>query len=268
MVSRAPFEVTGQGLSPLILLVEHVPAIAANLAAALRAGGLRVSEAATGFDTVERKAACRPDIIVLDMELPGIDCFDLAERLACDADCGLILLTPPDDEAARVEGLDRGADDCVVKPVQIRELAARVRALNRRLHRVGARRVQPPPAPLPPAAGPIILDPAHRCVIGSDGALMALSEAEFIALETLVDADGAPVSRDWLGQVALKRSLHADDRSVDQLVLKLRRKLNAVGAQDRTILSARRQGYVIPDPSQFRLAGAAKPSAEAKLVGA
>ena len=62
------------------------------------------------------------------------------------------------------------------------------------------------------------------------------------------------MSRDWLGRAALKRALHADDRSVDQLVLKLRRKLSAGGAPERTILSARRQGYVIPDPSLFRVA--------------
>ena len=71
----------------------------------------------------------------------------------------------------------------------------------------------------------IVLDQAHRCLIGLSGEQTPLSEAEFTALETLLDADGAPVSRDWLGRVALKRPLHADDRSVDQLVLKLRRKL-------------------------------------------
>jgi len=157
------------------------------------------------------------------------------------------VVTANGDEASRVDGLDRGADDYLVKPVPMRELAARIRALYRRLTRSEFR-------PAVPATTQIVLDQAHRCLIALSGEQTPLSEAEYTALETLLDADGAPVSRDWLGRVALKRPLHADDRSVDQLVLKLRRKLAASGAAERTILSARRQGYVIPDPSMFRVA--------------
>ena len=68
----------------------------------------------------------------------------------------------------------------------------------------------------------------------------------------LLDAGGVSVSREWLSRIALKRPLHADDRAVDQLVMKLRRKLASQGASDRVILSARRQGYMIADPSLFR----------------
>jgi two-component system, OmpR family, response regulator len=129
----------------------------------------------------------------------------------------------------------------MVKPVRPRELAARIRALHRRMHR-----------PAEPSPGTITVDRAHRCLIGSTGDRSMLTEAELAALETLLDAEGASVSREWLSRVALKRPLHADDRSVDQLVLKLRRKLTAHGASERVILSVRRQGYQIPDSTLFR----------------
>jgi len=236
-------------LQPRVLIVEDMAPIATAVDAALRAAGMLTDHATTGAEAVERKARFRPDVVLLDLQLPDVNGLDLVERFARDGDCGVIVVTANGDESARVDGLDRGADDYLVKPVPMRELAARIRALYRRLTRLDVR----PPA----AATQIMLDPAHRCLVGLNGAQTSLSEAEFTALETLLDADGAPVSREWLGRSALKRPLHADDRSVDQLVLKLRRKLSLCGAAERTILSARRQGYVIPDPSLFRVSAPA-----------
>jgi DNA-binding response OmpR family regulator len=243
---------------PRVLIVEDIAPVAAAVAASLRSSGIVVELASTGMEAVERKASFRPDIVLLDLQLPDMNGLDLVERFAREGDCGLIVVTANGDEAARVDGLDRGADDYLVKPVPMRELAARIRALYRRLTRRDMRAA-------PPMTTQIVLDQAHRCLIGLSGGQTALSEAEFTALETLLDADGAPVSRDWLGRVALKRPLHPDDRSVDQLVLKLRRKLASSGASERTILSARRQGYVIPDPTLFRVAVA---SGGMRAVGA
>jgi DNA-binding response OmpR family regulator len=235
-------------VQPRVLIVEVGAVTVETVATALREGGMTIETAATGAQAIEQKTQFRPDVVLLDIQLPDIDGLELVERFARDGDCGLIVLTGAGDESARVEGLDRGADDYLVKPVQIRELAARIRALYRRLTRLDMRPAIP--------ATQILLDPGHRTLIGLNGSITALSEAEFTALETLLDADGAPVSREWLGRSALKRPLHAEDRSVDQLVLKLRRKLATCGAPERTILSARRQGYVVPDPSLFRIAPA------------
>jgi len=270
MDTQSVYDAGAAEAPPIVLLVEHPAALAEAVASSLRAAGIRVDVATTEPDAVERKALFRPNIVLLDLQLPDGAGFDLAERFARDGDCGLILMAADGDEAARVQALDRGGDDCVAKAVPLRELAARIRALHRRLRRGDPNRAAHAHATAP-SSNRLVLDPAHRCVIGPRGELMPLSEAEFTALETLVDADGAPVSRDWLGRVALKRPLHADDRSVDQLVLKLRRKLSASGAPDRTILSARRQGYVIPDPSRFHVTAAPAVSARTavpKLVEA
>lgn len=239
-------------LLPKVLIVEDIAPVATAVEAALRAAGMETERAGNGAEAIERKARFRPDVVLLDLQLPDVSGFSLVERFTHDGDCGIIVVTANSDEALRVEGLDRGADDYLVKPVPMRELAARIRALYRRLTRTEQR--ESPPVAVEGAATQIVVEPAHRCLIGRQGERTLLSEAEFTALETLLDADGAPVSREWLGRVALKRPLHADDRSVDQLVLKLRRKLSASGAAERTILSARRQGYVIPDPSLFRIA--------------
>jgi DNA-binding response OmpR family regulator len=105
---------------------------------------------------------------------------------------------------------------------------------------------------------PVTLDWAHRRLAGPGELTTKLTEAEFAALVTLLEADGASVSRDLLGRVALKRSLGIDDRSVDQLVLKLRRKLALHGGADLSILSSRGLGYVIPDPARFVVNAAAQ----------
>ncbi len=237
-------------LQPRVLIVEDVAPVATALDGVLRAAGMTTTVAATGAQAIEKKSRFRPDVVLVDLQLPDVNGLDLVDRFAREGDCGVIVVTANGDEGARVDGLDRGADDYLVKPVATREMTARIRALYRRLTRVDARAKAP-------LATQIVVDPAHRCLIGLNGATISVSEAEFTALETLLDADGAPVSRDWLGRVALKRPLHADDRSVDQLMLKLRRKLTLCGAAERTILSARRQGYVIPDPSLFRVSAPA-----------
>lgn len=210
--------------------------------AMLAQAGMNVDIAATGAEALERKQLFRPEVILVDLELPDMNGIALVERFAGDGDCGLIVVTANDQAASRVAGLDTGADDYVVKPVQARELAARIRAVHRRLNK-------------PPAARQmrVFVDFTRRSITGNDGASTALTEAESAALETLLDAAGTGVSRDWLSRVALKRPPHADDRAVDQLVMKLRRKLAAHGGPGRIILSARRQGYTIADLSLFRV---------------
>lgn len=224
-----------------VLVVEDVRTVAISVQAVLIQAGMEVEIAETGADAWDRKQDFRPDIALIDLGLPDVEGFDLVERFATPGDCGIILLTANDEESARVMALETGADDYMVKPAPARELVARIRALHRRLHRPQSDRMMR-----------IYIDPSQRCLIGATGERTSLTEAEMSALDTLLDAGGVSVSREWLSRIALKRPLHADDRSVDQLVMKLRRKLASQGASERVILSARRQGYVIADPSLFR----------------
>ena len=224
-----------------VLLVEDVRTVAIAVQAVLLQAGMEVEIAETGAEAWDRKQDFHPDIALIDLGLPDVEGFDLVERFATAGNCGIILLTANDEESARVMALETGADDYMVKPAPARELVARIRALHRRMHRPQSDRMLR-----------IYIDPSQRCLIGSSGERTSLTEAEMSALDTLLDAGGVSVSREWLSRIALKRPLHADDRAVDQLVMKLRRKLASQGASDRVILSARRQGYMIADPSLFR----------------
>ncbi len=237
----------GPSGAPLrVLIVEDSPATAAWLSAALTGAGMAVEQVADGGTALARKTWFRPDVALVDLGLPDFDGLSLVERLAQDGDCGVIVVSADASEASRIAGIDIGADDYVVKPPILGELVARIRAVHRRLTRPG----HPPATSRPPQ---VTLDSASRCLVGPGRARTPLTEAEFAAIETLLDADGASVSRDWLGRVALKRPLRADDRSVDQLVLKLRRKIAVHGVIGRTILSSRGLGYVIPEPGRFSI---------------
>ncbi len=234
-----------------VLIVEDIPTIAASMQAMLAQAGMDVDIAVTGAEALERKLNFKPEVILVDLDLPDMNGIALVERFAGDGDCGLIVVTANDHATARVAGLDTGADDYIVKPVPARELTARIRAVHRRLNKPAAARQMR-----------IFVDFAQRSIAGNDGASTLLTEAESAALETLLDAAGTGVSRDWLSRVALKRPPHADDRAVDQLVMKLRRKLAAHGGPGRIILSARRQGYTIADLSLFRVVTPAPLAAE------
>ena len=232
-----------------VLMLEDVPTVAAAMRAALLQAGMDVETVATGSDALTVKDTFRPEIVLVDLELPDMNGIRLVEIFARDGDVGVLVVTSNDEIGMRVAGLDTGADDYIVKPVPGRELVARIQAVHRRMSK-------------PPAARRlrIFVDHTQRTLIGNSGDRTLLTEAEMAALDTLLEASGSSVSREWLSRIALKRPLHAEDRAVDQLVMKLRRKLTEHGASPRVILSARRQGYVIADPSLFRVLPAAPPS--------
>jgi DNA-binding response OmpR family regulator len=232
-----------------VLMVEDIPTVALTMRAALLQAGMEVEVVATGAEALTAKDRFRPDIALVDLELPDMNGITLVEAFARDGDLGVIVVTANDEIGMRVAGLDTGADDYIVKPVSGRELVARIQAVHRRMSK-------------PPAARRlrIFVDHTQRVLIGNSGARTLLTEAELAALDTMLEANGASVSREWLSKVALKRPLHSEDRAVDQLVMKLRRKLTEHDASPRVILSARRQGYVIADPSLFRVLPALVPA--------
>ncbi len=243
-VAQASRRELGEHRPLRVLVVEDTVGVSNLIAAALRAEAMLVEEAATGLRAIACKESFSPDIVLVDLGLPDMDGIELVQRFAQDGDCGVIVVTASDSEATRIAGLERGADDYVVKPALLKELAARVRALHRRLARLEQASRS--------SAGPrTLLDAARRRLIGPGTVSTALTEAEFSALETLVEAEGVSVSREWLGRMALKRPITPDDRSIDQLVLKLRRKLALHGLPERAIMSSRGLGYIVPEPDRF-----------------
>ncbi len=224
-----------------VLVVEDVATVAARIAAALRAEGMEVDIAASGAEAEKAGVIFRPEMVLLDLSLPDVNGLDLVGGFTAMG-AGVIVVTASAEEEARVTALDTGADDYVVKPVMVQELAARIRAVHRRL-----------PGRAKAASLKIAVDPTLRAVTAPDGRSVLFTEAEMLTMEALLAANAQPVSREDVSMIALRRRLHDEDRSVDQLVMKLRRKLGEIGCSERVILSVRRQGYVISTPSLFEI---------------
>jgi len=255
-----------------VLVVEADNKVAASMVAALAAGGMIATAVSSAAASQVEYENSHPGIVLIGLPLPDSWEFELVRHYAATNACGVIVAATDWAEAAGIAGLEAGADDFIAKPVMLDNLVARVRAVSRRLHRTLS-----PTAPMARDKSraeldeqPVItVDAMRRCLVGPTGERTLLTEAELSALETLLDAKGASVSREWLGRVALRRLIRVDDRSVDQLVMKLRRKLSAQGVSERAILSARRQGYVIPEPTLFRaILTAATPQAERRRASA
>lgn len=234
------------GAAPKILVLDDDPDYCAQLAGYLEAYGFRVSTAQTQGTFAARLAECEPDLIILDQTLGDTTATDVLRGLRARLDTPCIVVSGLADPLERVVNLELGADDEVAKSIPPRELLARIRSLLRRTRRMAA----PRPAS-PPDATPIAADPEDRWVLSRerrelrrpDGRDCGLTTAEFETLRILVDRRSQPVSRKELMQRVFQRPWKADDRAVDTVVRKLRRKI-AGAAGDRVIKAVRPMGYV------------------------
>ena len=220
-------------MPPEVLVVEDEPDIRALVVHHLTRDGFRCRTAGSGDEALVRLRERLPDLVVLDVMLPGIDGLELTRRLRSDAAWAalpIIMLTAKADEVDRVVGLELGADDYVGKPFSPKELVARVRAVLRRA------RPAEPGGEL--RVGEIVLDPArHRVSVA--GAPVELTPKEFELLQALMAAAGRVLSREFL----LNRVwgyAHADQiesRTVDVHVRRLRAKLGQAGPRIATVKS-------------------------------
>jgi DNA-binding response OmpR family regulator len=128
-----------------VLLVEDNPAVAATLRLFIERSGMQTAWAPTVGRAIELKASFRPDVALVDLELPDADGMVLIEWLAGLRDCGIIVVSGQGDEAQRIVGLETGADDYIAKPPQLRELVARIRAVHRRASQRWVVQAEPPP---------------------------------------------------------------------------------------------------------------------------
>lgn len=227
-----------------ILIVDDDVRICRTLSHYLKREGYRVSTAINGEDMWRHFKIDRPDLILLDVVLPGDDGIKLARELRTKSDVGIIMLTGKDAPIDTIIGLEIGADDYVTKPFDERQLLARIRSLLRRSNASAAK------------ANVIAADDSQKIqfegwqmdmltyeLISPDGDIAELTSHEFRLLEIFVQNPGNVLSRDQIMQHLSQRDWSLNDRSVDVLIGKIRKKIELDPSQPRLILTIRTLGY-------------------------
>ncbi|HOX68730.1 MAG: response regulator transcription factor [Rhizobacter sp.] len=229
-----------------IAIVDDEPDITQLLAGYLSRQGFRVSELSSGHALTALMPVDPPDLVLLDLGLPGEDGFAIARTLREHWRCGLIILTGRGDAVDKVVGLEIGADDYVTKPFDLRELLARIKAVLRRMT---------PAAPPPVEAAPVgrerlcfehwELDVASRQLTGPEARPVALTAGEFDLLCVLARNAGRVLSRDFLLEQTRGREAAPFDRTIDVQIGRLRRKLEDDPEEPRLIKAVRGAGYML-----------------------
>jgi DNA-binding response OmpR family regulator len=234
-----------------IAIVDDEPDIAQLLAGYLSTQGYRVTQRHSGRDLLTLMADDPPALVLLDLGLPGEDGFVIARQLREHFKTGLVIVTGRGEAVDKIVGLEVGADDYVTKPFDLRELAARVKAVLRRLAPTAS---EPPPSPAPAApherfafAG-WLFDTAARRLLRPDGTEVPLTTGEFELLGVLVRHGGRVLSRDFLLEQTRGREAGPFDRTIDVQVGRLRKKIEADPEQPEMIKSVRGAGYVLVTP--------------------
>lgn len=224
-------------MSARILVVDDEPSIVKVLAYNLERAGYEVLVARDGVEALTLARPGRPDLVILDLMLPGLDGLEVCRSLRRERDVPVIMLTARDSEIDRVVGLELGADDYVVKPFSVRELMARVKNV--------LRRATPQPPGVAPAvvrAGPLSVDAARREVRWGQNPIQ-VTALEFELLLTLASHAGQVLSREQLLQQAWGYDYYGDLRSVDAAVKRLRAKLRQAASGAEPIVTQRGVGY-------------------------
>ncbi|GAA5028066.1 two-component system response regulator AfsQ1 [Streptomyces siamensis] len=224
---------------PSLLLIEDDDAIRTALELSLTRQGHRVATAATGEDGLKLLREQRPDLIVLDVMLPGIDGFEVCRRIRRTDQLPIILLTARSDDIDVVVGLESGADDYVVKPVQGRVLDARIRAVLRR----GEREANDSAT-----FGSLVIDRAAMTVT-KNGEDLQLTPTELRLLLELSRRPGQALSRQQLLRLVWEHDYLGDSRLVDACVQRLRAKVEDVPSSPTLIRTVRGVGYRLDSPS-------------------
>jgi DNA-binding response OmpR family regulator len=222
-----------------VLIVEDETTLRETLAEALVEDGLRVTTAGDGPAALERFRADRPDLVLLDLMLPGLDGLEVCRTLRGDprtAAVPIIMLTARAEESDRIVGLELGADDYITKPFSPNEVVARVRALLRRAHRAS-------PSGLL-RYGPLTVD-VERHVVQVDSREIRLTAKEFLLLQYLLEHRGRVLSRDRLLTDVWGYQYTGGTRTVDVHVRRLREKIPLLVTSLETV---KQFGYRLDEP--------------------
>lgn len=223
-----------------ILVVDDDRAVRASLERALQVHGYEVDLAANGVEALQRLGEQRPDAVVLDVNMPGVDGFGLTRRLREDGDdVPILLLTARDAVDDRVVGLDAGADDYLVKPFALEELLARLRVLLRRSQPVDGRE------PVLRFAD-LVLDPGSAEVRRGDR-IIELTRTEFDLLRVFMEHPNQVLGREVLHERVWGYDAATASNTLEVYVGYLRRKLEAAG-EPRLLQTVRGFGYTLRAP--------------------
>jgi two-component system OmpR family response regulator len=224
-----------------LLLVDDDPAIRELLSEFLVKEGYDLTTAGNAVEMDAKLEHLRPDLIVLDLMLPGEDGVSICRRLSRDGAPPIIMLTAKSDEIDRILGLEMGADDYLAKPFAPRELLARIRAVLRRTaatkrHEDSNQRF---------AFDRFVVDIDARQLHDSEGDAVSLTSGEFDLLVCFVRSPRRVLSRDQILDQLRGRGAEPFDRTVDMLVSRLRRKLASAGSSEALISTVRNSGYLL-----------------------
>lgn len=227
--------------NPLVLIVDDEEPIREIVRRYLTADGIEVIEAADGPSAIEAFTNHRPDVVVLDVMLPGFDGIEVLRRIRAAADTYVIMLTARTEETDRIVGLSVGADDYVTKPFSPRELTARVKALLRRPHMAGT-------TPQRRRFGDLSIDSERREVLVGDRRV-ELSALEFDLLDALCTRPGQVFTRRQLLERVWGFDYYGDERVVDVHIRNLRRELGDDAEAPTWIATVRGVGYRLLEPA-------------------
>jgi len=230
---------------PHVLVVDDDPWICRLLMRMLEAEGFAVQTVACGHSMWQKLKSWPCDLVVLDLRLPaGEDGLSLAQSIRLESDVGLIMLTGRADSIDKIVGLEIGADDYITKPFEPRELLARIRSVLRRVnHRRSERSIEAPRGEVLHFAG-WTFDLGRRTLTSATGKAVELTTYEYELLAVLATRPGRPLSREQILDVIAHRHWDPDNRSIDVLIGKLRRKLGDDARSPKLIKTVRGLGYV------------------------
>ena len=225
------------GQARKILLVDDDHALTEMLSELLQTEGYEAIVANKGSEGLRKERDERPDLVILDVMMPGDDGITTLRKLRETSDVAVLMLTAMGEDDDRVLGLEAGADDYLAKPFVARELVLRIQAILRRLTQT-----KPIDAGSTIQAGPLTIEPSKERA-RLDGTNLPLTGAELRILESLASRPGEIVSREELTRIALGRELSPYDRALDTHVSHLRNKLGKAGSLPIAIRSVRGAGY-------------------------
>jgi len=223
---------------PKVLVVDDEMKIARLVRDYLTEAGFDVALASTGPAAVAAVRSDRPDLVVLDLGLPGMDGYDVTRNIRGQSTIPIIMLTARSEETDRIVGLELGADDYVVKPFSPRELVARVKAVLRRSGgEVASETIR---------VRDVVIDLPHRSV-ERDGSRIELTASEFELLRVLASSPGRVFTRGQLLDSIRGVSFESYERAIDAHIKNLRRKLEPDPRRPRYVLTVYGVGYKFSD---------------------